>query len=470
MIDPRVETFPEPPSVVRRRTVLAGAAWAVPAVVLTSASPAFAASGARVSITQAPKESFACQATTGPLIAHVDSSTNAGQLVQFSLPSGWRWVNGSGSYVTDAHGDATVQAGDFVVGTTTGTVVATAAGSTAVAELEVTGVGALSTDWSAGAFPAGENSRLIRVYGVGRGTVAVKTTGDIWSRSPGGAWAQIGTAADTTAQAAVYIDGSQTSAALWVASGVLHLGSAAVVFSSGANSDFARVASCGPIAMAVKTNGEVWRWEDGGSWSQLDTGVTDDLDQLGPVWDKSTGITFYWIKGGVIFSSAGGPITLGTGQNSGVRRLYVASLRDGDDTNLVAVKTNGDVWVYAASTGWRFPATGAETGGEQASPAATGNSGGTALTIHEGVLEFEGKAEYVTLPSGEKNEDFCRVAGPAGVSLAVKRDGTLYGTYNNVGQDWARIATNAATGYSQMALGGENGARGGGFWISPASC
>lgn len=466
---------------IRRRTMLAGAAWAVPAVALTAASPAFAASGTRVTITQAPAETPSCQGTKSSLVAHVDASQNVGQVVQFSLPSGWRWATGSGSYLTDSSGNATVPAGDIVVGKTVGTVTATISGVTAAVDLDVAGVGALATDSSSVPFPSGANSQILRVRANMSGVVVVRTNGDIWSwydnsTTTDESWLQVGTGASTAPQAATYVWGQNTRAALWVKSGALQLGSSAVTFPSGGNSGFARVASCNSIAMAVKTNGEVWCWQEGGSWSQLDTGVADDLDQIAPVWDARSGNMFYWLKNGVIYSSAGGAITMGSGQNSGVARLSVAWMRDGYDTNLVAVKANGDAWVYARSQGWRSSATGAATGGEQSCPADTGSGGGTALVIRSGQLAKYGSAGNVGMASGESNSDFYRVATTWQYNVAVKRDGTMFGTYPVSGNNrsFTKIASGTATGATQRGVsvaaapGGGNRRRG--FWITTASC
>ncbi|MFJ4158727.1 hypothetical protein [Microbacterium testaceum] len=459
---------------VRRRTVIAGAAWSVPAIAVAAATPAYAASGTALTITRVPGETLSCHATTGPLVAHLQSSNAVGQVVQFSLPSGWRWANGSGSYVTDSSGNATVPAGDIVAGVRVGSISATNSGVTTAADVQVAGTGTLATGSNSVAFPSNANSQILRVNTNLSGAVVTKTTGDIWSWFDNGtsndeAWTQIGTGASTNAQAATYVWAPNTKAALWVKSGALQLGTSAVTFSSGGNSDFSRVASCGPLAMALKTNGDVWGWQEGGSWTQLDTGVTDDLDQIAPVHDSTAGNTFYWVKNGVVTSSSGS-VAIGSGENTSVVRLTQSWTNGGGQTGLSAVRANGDVWTWSQRAGWMKVATGASTGPEQTHPQA-GANGNPTVTIAAGQIQVNGRPAQ--MGQGESNDNFIRDAVANDRVLAVKRDGSLYDNYGGRGANqYVKIASNVSTGYSEIGITASSSGslRYRLFWITPASC
>ncbi|WP_150953548.1 hypothetical protein [Microbacterium testaceum] len=133
-----------------------------------------------LSITQVPDETVACHRTTGSIVARLSGSATAGQLVQFSLPSGWSWTTGSGGYVTDAQGDATVPAGDIVVGDRSAPLTATAAGLTATTEMSVTSTGSFVAN-PLDAPPSQANTAVERVAMCVEGCVIAQADGDVWS-------------------------------------------------------------------------------------------------------------------------------------------------------------------------------------------------------------------------------------------------------------------------------------------------
>jgi len=92
---------------IARRTVLTTAAWAVPAVALTTASPAFAVSGARLTSISVPNNCVpAAGATTVTVTVANDSGAPvAGQTVSFAGPSGA--VFSPTTTTTDSSGTAT---------------------------------------------------------------------------------------------------------------------------------------------------------------------------------------------------------------------------------------------------------------------------------------------------------------------------------------------------------------------------
>ncbi|WP_150958094.1 Ig-like domain-containing protein [Microbacterium testaceum] len=89
-----MSTRPHPPpssdSTISRRAMIAAGAWSVPAVALVAATPAFAASGARVSSVSAPNGSLPGSGTVAVSATVLDGSgaAVAGESVSFSGPSG----------------------------------------------------------------------------------------------------------------------------------------------------------------------------------------------------------------------------------------------------------------------------------------------------------------------------------------------------------------------------------------------
>ncbi|MCI9858638.1 RCC1 domain-containing protein [Microbacterium proteolyticum] len=101
-----VDRTSDEPEGVSRRTIMAGAAWAVPAVVLTSASPALAVSSTLLNLTTTNMQVPASGAAT--VTANLKRSTGqnwAGQAVSFSGPSGATMTPTSGT--TNGSGNAT---------------------------------------------------------------------------------------------------------------------------------------------------------------------------------------------------------------------------------------------------------------------------------------------------------------------------------------------------------------------------
>lgn len=102
---PTIDT-PEQTTGISRRTIVAGAAWAVPAVIAVTATPAFAASGPSVSVSapgmQAPA---AGTVVVSAVVRNASGTPLAGQAVSFSGPSGTSFSPASAT--TNSSGSAT---------------------------------------------------------------------------------------------------------------------------------------------------------------------------------------------------------------------------------------------------------------------------------------------------------------------------------------------------------------------------
>ncbi|MDQ1174233.1 hypothetical protein QE430_002540 [Microbacterium testaceum] len=128
---------PEPPAPVSatpiaRRTVLAGAAWSVPAIALTTGSPAFAASGTTLSFSKSSYSGPGCSTINGVKVRATDNGTaKAGVSVTTSLSGGFVFFNGgtTSTGITGSDGSITLPGISVPATGGVGTASATASGA-----------------------------------------------------------------------------------------------------------------------------------------------------------------------------------------------------------------------------------------------------------------------------------------------------------------------------------------------------
>lgn len=449
---------PSRPEGLTRRTFLHGTAWGIPAISAVTVTPAFAASGDDLSITQVPDETVACHRTTGPVVARLAASQKAGQLVQFSLPAGWTWTTGSGGYLTDAQGYATVPAGDIIVGDRSASLTATAAGLTATAGMVVTSTGSFVAS-PLDAPPSQANSTVERVAMCVEGAVISRANGELWSyESYYGPWKQVGTGASTGPGQLAYAWSARK--ALWIKNGALQFGTSAAGLPSGANSDFVRVEASDSIAVAVKSTGDLWGWSQNGGWSLLATGVLTGTNQIACLSGQVRTVRL-WIADGVLTSDSGAE-AIGT-DNSGFVRVVSTSgyaYRNGTYRGgaVCAVRANGDIWFWVGNQGWTQLGTGAMTDAGQ-SAVYVGSSDYGVFWIKNGVLY---RNQLVADMPSASNSSFVRVAAKDGGGIGIRDNGEVW-TYNG---SFSKDSHLAATGISQSTTYGSGAPN----VIVPASC
>lgn len=465
---------PSTSSSVARRTVIAGAAWSVPAIALATSTPAYAQSGSAaptLTFSQAPASTPACSPTTSPFVAQLSGADNVGKVVQFSLPSGWSWASGNGSYLTDSNGFATVPAGAIAANSVSGTVAATSSSLTASTSVETSSYGSLQTDKSAAALPSNSNAEVVRLYASGAGITVAKRNGDVWSSYKGGSWTQVGTGGDTDVRRLTFVDATNTQAALWIKSGVLQMGSSVAAIPQSSNADFVRVDASGSLALAVRSNGDLWRWDETAGWAKTASGVATGPAQIA-CFSGATKTACYWIAGGVLYVD-GVADTIGSGDNNGVSRVYAAQGYSSEGANLAIVKANGDAWSYTTGNGWRSRDTGASTDLEQAAARVVGRGMGAVWDLKSGVLwNTPNSPTGTNQVSGgfvgpASNTNLLRITAPGLLAQIVTGSGALY-TFD--GWYWTRKATGVSTGPGQVAAPDTDQWNSPYFWIVPASC
>lgn len=137
---------PEHTTGVGRRTIMAGAAWTIPAIAIAAAAPAnAAASGLSLAFDKSSYSGTLCTAISG---AYVTATTGgvpaAGQSVTVSLGNGFAFENGLTSYTGVSGSDGRVSLPAIRVKTASTTSAISAASSTAIASSTVSSAAASS--------------------------------------------------------------------------------------------------------------------------------------------------------------------------------------------------------------------------------------------------------------------------------------------------------------------------------------
>jgi hypothetical protein len=367
-------------------------------------------------------------------------------LVQLSLPAGWSWASGSGSFLTDSNGDVTVPAGQIIAGPKLGTIAATyGSGSTTVTtatDLAVVSRGSMQyfgfmpPDLSV---PSAINSDFVRVYANWNSVLALKANGELWVCYDSGAWTQVASGADLGANQAAFIVDSDVQKAIWTSGGELYLGGVKVALPGGSNAGFVRVAGGAGTAVAAKSDGEIWKWSKVDGWSLLGSNGLSGPEQMACLTAASESVV--WIKGGSVYIDSI-PADIPSADNSEFRQIAAGRGRTASDSGVVAVKANGDVWRFNGST-WAKIGSNAEVGpGKLAyirnSPYVV------AWWISGGVVMRENGSQF---PSAAENHDIIRIIQNGPVAMVLRRDGVGFRWYDG-GQ---AFATNVSSGLNQGA-------------------
>ncbi|MCM3613332.1 hypothetical protein M3672_02640 [Microbacterium enclense] len=455
---------PAAPLPLRRRTVLQATAWTVPAILVTTASPAVAASGDRIAFISVPSTTAACAPTTEVLVLRLSgSSPVAGQLVDLSLTAGWSWGRGGGTYISDADGTVTVPAGDIVAGGTDATLTAMWASARASTTLAATKTGGLSSDRPAtlSSLPDADNADMMRLSSTGDTLVAVTSTGVIWSIDGSGSWTAVGTGAASGPDQAAFLVTRWNRAAWWINHGRLFFGGSQASIDPRANSDFVRLYALGAIGVAVRANGDVWKWDDDNGYTLLGRGAATGQSQLAVAASPATGAgsAAVWLRAGVVFVDSA-PADLPAGTNEGFERVYSCP------GGVAAVTSGGVLWTWTAAAGWSAVGTGAATGAGQATYLKDDVNDGP-VWIRNGRLRY--RDEWASIPSTTENHDFVSLTGCAGTVLAAKSTGDLW--MWNQWPGWIRLTSNVAPGAGQFAYRTDDGDRdaNSAYWITPRS-
>ncbi|MDQ1135610.1 hypothetical protein QE410_000409 [Microbacterium sp. SORGH_AS 1204] len=126
---------------IGRRTILTGAAWTIPAVLVTQATPAFAASGLVLSFSQASYSSTACAPITGVVIsAATNGAAAAGASVTALLSDGYTFAGGGTSFTgtTDSSGSLALPSITVPASAVSSTITATSSTAQATAAVSTT--------------------------------------------------------------------------------------------------------------------------------------------------------------------------------------------------------------------------------------------------------------------------------------------------------------------------------------------
>lgn len=308
---------PEDSGGVGRRTIMAGAAWTIPAIAIATAAPArAAASGLTLAFDKASYSGTLCTAISGAYVtATAGGVAAAGQSITVSLGNGFAFENGLTSYTGVSGGDGRVNLPPIRVKTASTTSVMSAASSTATASSTVSSAAA-STSQTARYRNAGTSSAN-HDYTVPAGSIVVgpKTTLD-----PGGVLRKFSAtvASGVTSAWADWASNDQLTITWTDATGAHYRiwGTNDVLIAS-ANADW--VVPSGSVVVGPSTtldpSGVLRK-----STAQISTGVTSawadfaSSDQITITWIDTAGAHYrIWGTNGVLISGANQNYTVPAG-------------------------------------------------------------------------------------------------------------------------------------------------------------
>jgi alpha-tubulin suppressor-like RCC1 family protein len=286
--DTATDTIPFHPT---RRTVLTGAAWAIPAIALTAATPAFAASNSALITVSTPQQQIVATGAT-TVTARVTTAAGApaaGKAVSFTAPSGASVTPSVAT--TDGNGVATAQVDLGTPWRTPGStaiVTATVGSDSTSQPLTVLGANALAAGaWLDEVGGPGSNAARLTlqqielafpspIAQIASSTVILLRDGTVWTRG----W-MLG-------------DGSESRRRAW---GIVPHLTDVIQISAGEESRY-----------AVRSDGSVWAWGSN-SRGQLGSGTTTDasvpkrVTNLSNVTQLRSGdTTVYALVGGAVYA------------------------------------------------------------------------------------------------------------------------------------------------------------------------
>lgn len=339
-------------SPISRRTVLAGTAFAVPAVVLTASAPAFAASGLSLAFDKSVYSGQACTTISGAKVSATNGGApKAGVSVTVSLSNGYTFSTGgtSSTGVTGSDGSRTLPDINVPVGNTSGTATATAAGATSTTATlsgtavetpkylqggtptDPTGVPAGSTPVAAGIFLTSDG----RLIDGGSNGAVMSTNVDTFGQlvASNGGWR---IPLKKKNGAVVYLQGGTETTPIGVPAG------------------------SAPVAAAIFLTSD-GRLVDGGSGGAV---MSTNVDTYGQLIASSTGwrIPLKKTNGAVVYLESGTettPTGVPAGSAPVAAGIFLTSdgrLIDGGSNGAV-MSTNVDTYgqLIASSSGWRIP-------------------------------------------------------------------------------------------------------------------
>ncbi|NIJ03484.1 hypothetical protein FHR86_003845 [Paenarthrobacter ilicis] len=142
--------------------------------------------------------------------------------------------------------------------------------------------------------PAVDNNGFVSVAAANGGAVAIKANGEVWrTRADAPYWVKVGDGASTGPGQSGFLNiGAQGGAdGVWIKNGVLQYGDEVAFMLTSQNNGFVRVAASGGGAVAIKSNGEIWRTRaNARQWTKIGDGASIEAIQSGFInYGESTG-------------------------------------------------------------------------------------------------------------------------------------------------------------------------------------
>ncbi|PPG65701.1 hypothetical protein [Rathayibacter rathayi] len=400
---------------VHRRTIVKGAAWTIPVVAVSVATPAAAASKTpTLKFTQTSYSVGACETLKGVQVKRTIDGTvpDPNKTVTVTLPTGYKFVDGTTTYsgTTDSSGLMTLP--DIVPPKTAGsaTLTASSEGLAATAPVTVKQSGQVYTP-DGELYGTNQPGDFVSIEGTGANAFAVDSSKQFWSYSPTTkAWSKLAGATNT----GDYF--SNNGGTLRLKDGTAYTPGGTTAYGTGQPGNFVSIEGNGNNAFAVDKDGQFWSYAPSTAvWSKID-GATNTGDYF-----SNDGGTLR-LKGGTAYTP-GGTTAYGTGQPGNFISIK------GTGNNAFAVDEDKQFWSYAPSTGVWSKIDGATDTGDYFS-----NDGAT-LRLKSGIAYTPGGT---TAYGKNQPENFVTIGGTGSSAYAIDENKNFW-SYNSTSDSWSKV-------------------------------
>lgn len=278
---------------VKRRTILAGAAWSIPVISVATAAPAFAATtDLKLAFDKSSYSGEGCKTITGVKVTATRNSVAApGESVTVTLADGYTFSDGSTSYTATTGSDGSITLPDIKVPAKGGSSTFSASGGGASASAPVSGQPSGQVYSSAGnLWGSGQPGNFVSIQTDGKNLWALDSDKTLWSSYDGGAWSKVTNGTDVTAYT------QNGDGRNFLKGGKVYSGTGDL-YGTDQPGTFTSISTDGQNVYALDSDKTLWV-STGGAWSKVSNGTSvTDYNQNG------AGRNF--LKGGKVYSGTG---------------------------------------------------------------------------------------------------------------------------------------------------------------------
>ncbi|MEX0151710.1 hypothetical protein [Microbacterium sp. LMI1-1-1.1] len=418
---------------VKRRTILAGAAWSIPVISVVTAAPAFAATtDLKLAFDKSSYSGEGCKTITGVKVtATRNGVAAAGESVTVTLADGYTFSDGSTSYTATTGSDGSISLPDIKVPGRGGNSTFSATSGSASTNATVSGKPTGQVYASDGSlYGTDQPNSFTSIQTTGKTVWAMDSDKNVWYvNSYDGKWTKVTNATDVTQYSvngggATYLKGGKV------------YNSEGSLYGTDQPGTFSKIQTDGKTVWAIDSDSTLWSVDSyDGKWSKVTGG---------------TNISAYSLNGGGGNYLKDKKVYSSDGQLYGKTQPGTFTSIQTDGATVWAVDSDNTVWSVGSYDGtWAKVKNATSVSGYSV------NGGGanflTANKVYSGDGELYGKSQPGT---------FTSIQTDGKTVWAIDSDKTIW-TVNSYDGTWAKVKN--ATNVSGFSLDG-----GGAAFLKPA--